>query len=164
MRTKTKRDDAATDEDQGQQQGQARVGHLVAVDERGCAWVDFGDGHRPMAASVAFTATRDQLEHVMAVKAPVVVYGNAEGLQVVAVVGVALAAPTSPPAATQSPAIEADVDGQRVRLSGEKEVVIACGKSSITLRANGRVIIKGMQIESYSEGTNRIKGGQVRIN
>lgn len=160
MRTKTKRDDDAVAE----VQGQARVGQLVAVDERGFAWVNFGDGGSPVAAAVAFTATRDQLEHVMSVKAPVVVYGDADGLQVVAVVGVALSAPTSPPAATQSPAIEADVDGQRVCLSGEKEVVIACGKSSITLRANGRVIIKGVQIESYSEGTNRIKGGQVRIN
>lgn len=164
MRTKTKRSDAGGQSDNEHAPGQARVGRMVAVDERGFAWVDFGDGSRPVAATVAFTASREQLEHVMAVKAPVVVYESDEALQVVAVVGVALTAPTSPAAATQSPAIEADVDGQRVKLSAEKEVVIACGKSSITLRANGRVIIKGTQIESYSEGTNRIKGGQVRIN
>jgi uncharacterized protein (DUF2345 family) len=63
-----------------------------------------------------------------------------------------------------SPVLEADVDGQRVRVQAQREVVIACGKASITLRANGRVIIKGTHVESDSEGTNRIKGGQVRIN
>jgi uncharacterized protein (DUF2345 family) len=66
--------------------------------------------------------------------------------------------------AAGSPAVEADVDGHRVKLTGHREVIIACGKASITLRANGRVIIRGTQIESYSDGTNRIKGGQVRIN
>lgn len=148
-------------------QGQARVGRLVAVDERGLAWVDFEDGGRPQAATVAFTASREQLEHVMEVKAPVVAYEDEGGLQLVAVVGVALAAPTSPKAngpTLSSPVLEADVDGQRVRVQAEHEVVIACGKASITLRANGRVIIKGTHVESNSEGTNRIKGGQVRIN
>ncbi|MDX2021977.1 MAG: hypothetical protein SF187_17195 [Deltaproteobacteria bacterium] len=149
-----------------QAERQARVGRLVAVDERGTAWVDFDDGGgRPVAATLGFTASREQLEHVMNVKAPVVAYTDEAGTQLVAVVGVALTAPTSPQvASTASPFVEADVDGQRVRVQAEHEVVIACGKASITLRANGRVIIKGTQIESNSEGTNRIKGGQVRIN
>jgi hypothetical protein len=160
MRSKTNRADA-------QVLGQARVGRLVAVDERGLAWVDFGDGGRPAAATLAFTASREQLEHVMHAKAPVVAYADEGGWQLVAVVGVALAAPTSPKAteaAALSPVLEADVDGQRVRVQAQREVVIACGKASITLRANGRVIIKGTHVESDSEGTNRIKGGQVRIN
>lgn len=60
--------------------------------------------------------------------------------------------------------IQADVDGRRVRLSALDEVIIECGKASITLRRNGKVIIRGTQVETNSEGTNRIKGGQVRIN
>jgi hypothetical protein len=43
-------------------------------------------------------------------------------------------------------------------------VVIACGKASITLRRNGRVVIRGTHVETLSSGTNRIKGGQVRVN
>lgn len=158
MRTKTNRASVHAER-------QARVGRLVAVDERGTAWVDFDDGGRPVAATLSFTASREQLEHIMNEKAPVVAYTDEAGTQLVAVVGVALVAPTSPQVASAaSPFVEADVDGQRVRVQAEHEVVIACGKASITLRANGRVIIKGTQIESNSEGTNRIKGGQVRIN
>jgi hypothetical protein len=56
------------------------------------------------------------------------------------------------------------VDGTRVRVTARDEVVIACGKASITLRRNGRVVIRGTHVETLSSGTNRIKGGQVRVN
>lgn len=55
-------------------------------------------------------------------------------------------------------------DNKRVEIEGQDEVVLRCGKASITLRRNGRVVIRGAYIESRSEGTNRIKGGHVLIN
>jgi uncharacterized protein (DUF2345 family) len=68
------------------------------------------------------------------------------------------------PAANMSVIIDADADGKRVRLVAKDEIVLECGKASITLRRNGRVIVRGTHVETNSEGTNRIKGGQVRIN
>jgi len=62
------------------------------------------------------------------------------------------------------PCIEADVDGRRVRLTAQDEIVLQCGSASVTLRRNGRVVIRGAYVETHSEGTNRIKGGQVQIN
>ena len=59
---------------------------------------------------------------------------------------------------------EATIDGSRMRVGAKDEVVIACGKASITLRRNGRVIIRGTHVETSSTGTNRIKGAQVRVN
>jgi hypothetical protein len=61
-------------------------------------------------------------------------------------------------------AIEADVDGKRVRVVAQDEIVLECGKASITLRRNGKVVVRGTHVETSSEGTNRIKGGQVKIN
>lgn len=132
---------------------EARIGRLVAVDEKGHAWIDFDDGGRAIGARIELATTPAELERVMAERTPVVVRLGAEGASLVAFAGKAPAR-----------VIEADVDGRRVRLAAEQELVIACGKASITLRANGRVIIRGTHIESYSDGTNRIKGGQVRIN
>jgi hypothetical protein len=60
--------------------------------------------------------------------------------------------------------IDADVDGRRVRIVAQDEIVLECGQASITLRRNGRIIVRGTYVETHSEGTNRIKGGQVRIN
>jgi hypothetical protein len=62
------------------------------------------------------------------------------------------------------PVVTADVDGRRVRVTAEDEIVLQCGSASVTLRRNGRVIIRGTYVETRSEGTNRIKGGQVQIN
>jgi len=59
---------------------------------------------------------------------------------------------------------EATVDGTRVRISARDEVVIQCGQASIIMRRNGRVVIRGTYVETRAAGTNRIRGGQVRIN
>jgi hypothetical protein len=71
-----------------------------------------------------------------------------------------VAYPAPPPGIT----FEATIDGSRLRVGAKDEVVIQCGKASITLRRNGRVIIRGTHVETNSSGTNRIKGGQVRVN
>jgi hypothetical protein len=59
---------------------------------------------------------------------------------------------------------DAIVDGKRVELRAEEEIVLTCGDASITLRANGRVVIRGAYVETRAAGVNRIKGGTVLIN
>jgi hypothetical protein len=61
-------------------------------------------------------------------------------------------------------AIDVDADGRRLQVTARDEIVLKCGKASITLRRNGRIIIRGTYVETHSDGTNRIKGGQVQIN
>jgi uncharacterized protein (DUF2345 family) len=75
-----------------------------------------------------------------------------------------LQAPVSHAAAQEPQVIEADVDGRRVKIVARDQIVLECGEASITLHRNGRIVIKGTYVETASEGTNRIKGGQVRIN
>jgi hypothetical protein len=76
------------------------------------------------------------------------------------------AAPPEPSASVPGSelVIEADADGRRVRVSAKDEIVFECGEASITLKSDGRVIVRGSYVETHSTGTNRIKGGQVRIN
>jgi hypothetical protein len=76
----------------------------------------------------------------------------------------AATAPGSAPAEVGEQTIEAVVDGKRVLIDAKDEVVIRCGKASITLRRNGRVVIRGTFVETRAEGVNRIKGGSVQIN
>ena len=60
--------------------------------------------------------------------------------------------------------LEAGVDGRRVLLEAEKEIVLKCGKASITLTSEGRIILKGTNLLSRSSGANKIKGAYVSIN
>jgi hypothetical protein len=59
---------------------------------------------------------------------------------------------------------EALVDGRRVVIDAVDEIVLRCGEASITLRRNGRVVIRGAYVETRSRGVNRVKGGSVQIN
>ena len=72
-----------------------------------------------------------------------------------------------PGSASTSPArspVEARVDGKRVVLEGKDEIVLKCGQANITLQRNGKVVIKGVQLETQASGVHRIKGGSVQIN
>jgi hypothetical protein len=56
------------------------------------------------------------------------------------------------------------VDGERVTIEAQKEVVIRCGEASITLTRAGKVLIRGKYVLSRSSGSNRIKGASVEVN
>jgi hypothetical protein len=56
------------------------------------------------------------------------------------------------------------VDGERLVITADREIVLQCGEASVTLTRAGRVIIRGKDLLSRSSGTNRIKGGSVQIN
>ena len=78
-------------------------------------------------------------------------------------------APASAPLAGRAvaavaPPLEAHVDGRRVVLEGRDEVTLKCGEALITLRRDGKVILRGAYIETTATGVNRIRGGSVKIN
>lgn len=60
--------------------------------------------------------------------------------------------------------VEVDADGQRMVVSAEHEMVLRCGKASITLTRSGHVFIEGTYVSSRSTGVNRIRGGSVQLN
>ena len=59
---------------------------------------------------------------------------------------------------------EVEIDGQKITLSAEREVVLRCGEASITLRRDGKILIRGSHLLSRSSGPNRVKGASVQIN
>jgi hypothetical protein len=74
-------------------------------------------------------------------------------------------AAAEPTAATaQRPAVRLERDGERVVLEAEREIVLSCGKASITLTRAGKIIIRGAYVLTRSSGVNRIQGGAVEIN
>jgi hypothetical protein len=60
--------------------------------------------------------------------------------------------------------VEVDADGQRLIVSAKEQLVLRCGKSSITLTKAGKVLIEGSYVLSKSTGVNRVKGGSVQLN
>lgn len=55
-------------------------------------------------------------------------------------------------------------DSRSLTLEAEQEIVLRCGKSSITLTRAGKVIIRGEYVVSRSSGVNSIKGAVIQLN
>ena len=60
--------------------------------------------------------------------------------------------------------VDVDADGERLVVTASRQLVLRCGKASITLTRAGKVLIEGAYVSSRSSGVNRIKGGSVQLN
>lgn len=60
--------------------------------------------------------------------------------------------------------VEVEKDGERLIVNAKEQLVLRCGKASITLTSAGKVLIDGAYISSRSSGVNRVKGGSVQLN
>jgi hypothetical protein len=60
--------------------------------------------------------------------------------------------------------VEIDADGERLIVTAREQLVLRCGKASVTLTKAGKVLIQGTYVSSRSAGVNRIKGGSVQLN
>jgi len=60
--------------------------------------------------------------------------------------------------------VEVEADGKRLLVTAKEQLVLRCGKATITLTKDGKVLIQGTYISSRSSGVNRIKGGSVQLN
>jgi uncharacterized protein DUF6484 len=58
----------------------------------------------------------------------------------------------------------ATVDGKRVHIEGKEEVVLQCGRASLTLTRDGRVVLRGVNIVSQADQVHKIRGGKVQVN
>lgn len=58
----------------------------------------------------------------------------------------------------------ARLDAKRVVLEGKEEVVLRCGKASLTLQRDGRVVLRGVSIMSQADQVHKIRGGKVQVN
>ena len=61
-----------------------------------------------------------------------------------------------------SPLVEVERD--RVVIEARQEIVLRCGKASITLTRAGKVLVRGAYVSSRSSGMQRITGASVHIN
>ena len=71
---------------------------------------------------------------------------------------------TAWPLAEKPAQVDVDADGRRLVLDAKEQVVLKCGKASITLTAGGKVLIQGSYVLSRSSGANRLKGASVQLN
>ncbi|BCH33442.1 hypothetical protein MesoLjLc_53720 [Mesorhizobium sp. L-8-10] len=55
-------------------------------------------------------------------------------------------------------------DGELVRIAGKERVELRCGKATIIMEKDGRIIIRGTNVTSHASAANRIRGGSINLN
>jgi len=60
--------------------------------------------------------------------------------------------------------LSVELDGESLKLTAEKDIVLKCGKASLTLTRAGKIILRGSYVLSRSSGVNSIKGGSIQLN
>jgi len=51
-----------------------------------------------------------------------------------------------------------------LRLAAEQEIALSCGKSSLTMHRDGRIVLRGVELVSRAQRNNKIQGGAVLLN
>ena len=147
------------------------VGWLGQVNTASGAQVTIARGAEPIPARalVAVSAADEGREVALLFEAgdptKPMIMGFVQRLAPVLAAPVENAKPEAPPSDDgPAQAIDLQADGERVVLSGKKEIVLQCGKASITLTRAGKILIRGAYVLTRSSGVNRILGGTVEIN
>jgi hypothetical protein len=152
----------------------SRAGWLTGTDSAEGLFVDFpGNTAAPVAARLAVAVEPKALQAAISAHQKVVLLFENGDPSLPFIMGLIQESSPTPlvdalleaqAQGSKPPPVEAKVDGRRVVIEGKDEVVLQCGEASITLRRNGKVIVKGSYLESRATGTHRIKGGSVEIN
>ena len=147
-----------------------RVGRIVNVDERGQVFVDFpGNTQGPVAARFINSTKLQIIDQVASANQDILlVFENNDSRLPIIIDTLGALVDDIIDSSTISLDVKRPkdvlIDGKRVTLDAKEEIVLRCGKASIILRSDGKVVIKGTNLLSRSRGMNKIKGGAVHIN
>ena len=128
------------------------VRKVEGVDPAGRPMVRLQDDTEPEVASVVHMAEPPSWRDCVGLRVAVAATGDPDSGPVV----LGLLDPPPSSASRDTP--------KTLRVESTDELTIACGKARITLRADGRIEIRGGHLISRSSGANKIKGASVEIN
>lgn len=145
-----------------------QVGRITEIAEDGSIFIDFsGNTSSPIQASVAASAAeiiKNTLDYSSLNILIAFEHNDADRPIIIDVVNDRINRDSSDISINRNELDSVRIDGETLTFDAKKEIVLRCGKASITLTRAGKVLIRGAYLSNYSSGVNRIKGGSVHIN
>jgi len=147
-----------------------RIGRIVCIDKSGSVLVDFTGNHSgPIAARTTTSSKVEILRKGNPAGSEVLLAfeNNDPRFPIIIDTMYSLIEEIAEPATVtfkEEEPQEVSVDGKSISFEAENEIVLKCGKASITLTKAGKILIKGDYVLSHSSGENRIRGGSVSVN
>jgi hypothetical protein len=156
---------------EGRRGGTYTVGTIAEVTDDGRAFVQFEENPgTPLLARSTLTADAVPAEGDLRGRRVLLVFedGNLARPIIIGVIHDRVLPPPAPRTFTlarrDGEPLTLLADGKRLDIEAKEEIVLKCGGSSVSLRADGRILIRGRHLVSRASETNAIKGGSVKIN
>ena len=138
------------------------IGRIVSMDDQGEIFVAYdGSGVAPKRALLSLAVSKTAVTELRRL--------GPKSVRVVLLLGDELPSPiivdlvVDPKVVESGYSVIEEKDGS-LRINASREIVIACGKSSITLRSDGRVVIRGRELTSRASGSNKMRGSTISLN
>ncbi|KHD11060.1 hypothetical protein PN36_21230 [Candidatus Thiomargarita nelsonii] len=144
------------------QPGEVVIGKIINLDDKGTPLVDY-PGNRNQQPLPALTTVSLSIDNIGREVALLFAEGDLNKPIIMGLIQSSLENMVEFPQSNTAP-LKAQLDGDTVVLSAEKEIVLQCGKASITLTRAGKILIRGAYVLSRSSGVNRLKGASIQIN
>lgn len=147
-----------------------RVGKVIDIDDNGRVFIDFaGNPHGHASARYTSSVQLEALRQAASSGQDVLLaFENSDPLRPIIID--TISTPETDIVQTENINFKVDelkditVDGKKITFNAKEQIVLKCGKASITLTKAGKVFIRGAYVLSRSSGVNRVKGGSVQIN
>ncbi len=134
--------------------GELRRGDVIDITESGTLIVVLhGDDHTELPCDMLVTT--DTAPPVMAPGDEVLAWTPAPGTRAVVLGRIGPSRALTP---------EPDALPETLLLQARHSMTLRVGEGSITIREDGKILIKGKDLVSHAQRINRIKGGAVAIN
>lgn len=148
------------------------VGSIARVDADGAAWVNFPNsptGAPVLARSIidAPAAPLEEADYNLGQSVLLVFEDNDPALPIICgIIRKRLQPPHQTPVVRLDSSAVRDVlvDGRQLVFQAGQQILLRCGKSSVLLRRDGKVVIRGTNLLSRSSGSNKIKGASIDLN
>ena len=146
------------------QRANMRVGRLVELNAQGEARVDFpGNPLGPIEARWAIGSEPRVLEEIRVNASVLLALENGDPTLPI-IVGIVRSTLSARECQIDAEQRSVTVAGKTITFDATNEIVLRCGKSSVTLRSDGKVVVKGTDIVNRSSGVHKIRSGVVKIN
>ena len=129
---------------------------VVDLYEDGSVLVDLGDGDGETLCDVLYTSEQSNL--ALESGDVVLIWRGRDTDRCV------LMGRIGPSGGPEIVTTEADHAPDDLVIEATQNLTFRCGEGSITIRADGKILIKGQDLVSHALRVNRIKGGAVSIN
>ena len=145
-----------------------RIGSVKTIDDKGHVFIDFpGNPFKHLTAALAINKSEMIALANNDSDARVFIYFEDNDLRRPVITGLVYETidnQIEPEVMLTEPLNNLLIDGDRRVIEADEEIILSCGRSSITLKKNGKIIIRGTDLVSRSSGGNKIRGATVKVN